>query len=250
MNKGIILAAGRGSRLGALTRDRPKCMIPLGDKPLILWQTDALRGAGISEISVVRGYKGDQIDVDGVIFFENLRWPETNMVVSLTCAEAWLTQSDCIVSYADIVYCSAVIRQLMASSGAIAITYDRKWLDLWHARFDDPLTDAETFRVNEQGRLLEIGARAKRLDDIEGQYMGLLKFTPPGWQMVSDILQRLEGEERDRLDMTTLLRLCLDNNVAIHTVPVDGGWGEVDNENDLALYERMLAEGGAFLGTE
>ena len=45
--KAIILAAGRGSRLLSLTEDRPKCLVEAGGKPLLAWQIEALRGAGI-----------------------------------------------------------------------------------------------------------------------------------------------------------------------------------------------------------
>jgi len=45
-------------------------------------------------------------------------------------------------------------------------------------RFADPLADAEIFRINAAGQLLEIGGKTTRIEDIEGQYVGLLKFTP------------------------------------------------------------------------
>ena len=51
---GIILAAGRGSRMSNLTEERPKCMVELAGKPLLHWQLSALRRAGISSILAVR----------------------------------------------------------------------------------------------------------------------------------------------------------------------------------------------------
>ena len=85
-----------------------------------------------------------------------------------------------IVSYADIFYRSELVRGLAAASGELVITYDRAWRSLWTRRFADPLADAETFRVDDAGRLLEIGGKTTRIEEIEGQYMGLLKFTPGG----------------------------------------------------------------------
>ena len=88
--KAIVLAAGRGSRMGQLTQYAPKCLTILAGKPLIEWQIQALREAGITEIGVVRGYMAAKISYPGVATFENPRWAETNMVMSLVCASEWL----------------------------------------------------------------------------------------------------------------------------------------------------------------
>ena len=42
--------------------------------------------------------------------------------------------------------------------------------------------DAETFKIDQNNFLLEIGKKTKNLDDINGQFMGLIKFTPDGWK--------------------------------------------------------------------
>src|SRR5690606_35250580 len=108
------------------------------------------------------------------------------------------------------------------------VTYDRRWSALWADRFADPLADAETFRVHE-GRVVEIGGRAETMEEIEGQYMGLLKFTPAGWARVEALLAGLEAGPRDRMDMTGLLSRLIAAGAEVRAVPVDGGWCEVDN---------------------
>src|SRR5262249_61394707 len=85
--RAIILAAGRGSRLGPLGDGRPKCLVELSGKPLVERQVAALRGGGVSEIGIVRGYRLQMIQLPGGVYFENPRWSETNMVSSL-CAAA------------------------------------------------------------------------------------------------------------------------------------------------------------------
>jgi L-glutamine-phosphate cytidylyltransferase len=128
------------------------------------------------------------------------------------------------------------------------ISYDRAWRRLWTRRFVDPLMDAETFRIDAEGRLLEIGEKTKRIEDIEGQYMGLLKFTPPAWLAVEALLETLTPPVRDHLDMTGLLRrLLTGKKVPISTFGTDGQWGEIDNLEDVALYERMAREGELLL---
>jgi choline kinase len=242
--RAIILAAGRGSRMKASTEDRPKCLVELDGRSLFSMQQAALRAGGIHEIAVVGGYRADQLVRPDVTLFRNARWAETNMVMSLAAAAPWLRQSPCLVSYADIFYPAATVRRLAALPGPqLAIAYDPEWRALWEARFADPLSDAETFRLAEGDRLVEIGARAASLDQIQGQYMGLLRFTPESWAAIEDLLDSLDPARRDKLDMTSLLALLLKGGADIRAVPTDAGWGEVDSESDLAYYEGEVRAG-------
>jgi choline kinase len=244
MMRAVILAAGRGSRMANLGQDRPKCLVELEGKPLLERQIAALRAGGVEEIGVVRGYRAEMIDLPGLSYFWNQRWAETNMVMSLMAAAAWLRSGPVIVSYADIFYRSELVRGLACAPGELVVTYDRAWRRVWTRRFEDPLTDAETFRIDDTGRLLEIGGKTKRIEGIEGQYMGLLKFLPAAWSAVEVLLSTLEVPSRDRLDMTGLLRqLLAGKKLPIDTFATDGQWGEIDNPEDLVLYENMIREG-------
>ena len=55
--RALILAAGRGRRMGEHTNSKPKCLTMFRGKPLIEWQINALNKAGINEIGIVTGYK-------------------------------------------------------------------------------------------------------------------------------------------------------------------------------------------------
>jgi choline kinase len=245
--RAIILAAGRGSRMGQLGDERPKCLVEFGGKRLIERQVAALRGGGAKAVGVVRGYRAEMIELPDLTYFQNERWAETNMVMSLATAAEWLKAGPVIVSYADIFYRHELVRELAAASGDIVVTYDRAWRSLWSRRFVDPLADAETFRADASGRLIEIGNKTSSIDEIGGQYMGLLKFSPHGWRDVEMLLATLDAQTRDRLDMTGLLQRLLRRNVAIGTIGTDGQWGEIDNPSDLALYERMAKDGELLL---
>jgi choline kinase len=251
MMRAVILAAGRGSRMGHLSDDRPKCLVEFEGQPLIERQIAALRRGGVDEIGVVRGYRAETIDFPGLFYFANERWAETNMVMSLAAAAPWLRSEPVIVSYADIFYRSELVRGLAAAPGQLVVTYDRAWRRLWTRRFADPLADAETFRINAAGQLLEIGGKTTRIEDIEGQYMGLFKFTPPAWSAVEALLSTLDEAICNRLDVTGLLRrLLAQNEVPIGTFGTEGQWGEIDNPEDVALYRKMVKEGELLLEGE
>ena len=235
--KAIILAAGRGSRMKTLTSDKPKCLVELHGRSLLERQLEALRGAGVSEIGIVTGYRRELLANLGLVEFHNPRWDETNMVSSLECAGAWLESGPCIVSYSDIFYSPNAVRSIINCSAELAVTYDPDWLALWTRRFGDPLLDAETFRLDPSGRLLEIGNKPQCVDEVQGQYMGLLRFTPSAWQAVLGLRASLPHAERDRMHMTgTLQRVIESGVVPVLGVPYMGEWGEVDSAEDLQAY--------------
>lgn len=242
--KAIILAAGRGSRMKGLTDERPKCLVELRGKSLLDWQLEALREAGISEIAIVTGYKHELLSNRGLVEFHNPRWAETNMVLSLACAQEWLLAEPCIVSYSDIFYEASAVESLMTSGAYLSVTYDPYWLKIWEKRFGDPLLDAETFRLNSGKILAEIGNKPKSVQEVQGQYMGLLRFTPDGWREVLRVRAGLSAAECDRMHMTgTLQRVIEAGHIAIEAIPYELSWGEIDSAEDLTVYQELDASG-------
>ena len=241
--KAIILAAGRGIRMGGATADKPKGLTKIGDQPLLSLQAKAIKSADIAEIGIVTGYLADMLQDFGDTFYHNDEWQNSNMVWSLRKADMTLSHNDCIVSYSDIFYTKETVGNLAADPADVAISYDPQWLDLWRARNDDPLSDAETFMCDDKGMLLEIGRKPDSLEDVHGQYMGLLKFTVAGWQKTKQVIEGFSEARIKKMDMTTLLSCLLQNDIAIKCVPVSGPWGEVDTPEDAALYNKWFRQG-------
>ncbi len=236
--RAIILAAGRGSRMGDETVSKPKCFTLLKGKRLLDWQIESLNDAGLADITVVTGYRSEMFEgkFDTV---QNSRWSETNMVASLFCAKP--AKYDTIISYSDIVYKYEHVVNLNNSRADIVITADKKWADLWQLRFDDPLDDAETFK-SKGNRLVEIGKKTRDMNDIQAQYMGLLKLSAKGWKIMYDLFQTFSPIEKNKMDMTKMLGILLDRDVQIEVVFVQGGWCEADNYSDILAYEKELSK--------
>ena len=231
--KAIILAAGRGSRMGDETKEKPKCLTQLNGKPLIQYQIDALNQAGIKDVAVVTGYKGELLRHYGTQHFANTKWSETNMVASLLCAQSWLDQYDCIISYSDIFYQAQIVSDLITQSHPFVIAYDPNWFELWSKRFENPLLDAESFSLDSEHFLIHIGKKNVNLDEINGQYMGLLKIDRG---LFTQYIQQLTIDF-NKIDMTSLLSLII-NKEKILCVPNTQRWGEVDSVSDLDIYTR------------
>ena len=235
--KAIILAAGRGSRMGKLTSHQPKCLAMLKDKPLLEWQLSAFEEAGINEISIVTGYKSATLTRYNLTKFHNKDWAQTNMLSSLACAEDWLTENECIVTYGDIFFDHSALLSLKKITVDIAITYDKNWKQLWMKRFEQPLLDAETFKINEESYVIEIGNRPKSYKDIQGQFMGIIKFTPKGWSTVQKVREKLSLTECKRIDITSALgKIVETNHTEVKGVKYEKPWGEVDTKSDLLIY--------------
>ncbi len=236
--RALILAAGRGSRMGNETASKPKCFTILDGKRLLDWQFESLNAAGIDDVSVITGYKTEMFEGDFLKYI-NKRWSETNMVASLFCADPF--EGDTIVSYSDIVYKKEHIIELNKSDADITITADKKWADLWKLRFENPLDDAETFKSDNE-KLTEIGGKTNDISEIEAQYMGLLKLTQKGWRIMYDLFQSLSDKEKDKKDMTSMLNLLLREGVNIKVVFIHGGWCEADEYSDILAYEKELKQ--------
>lgn len=247
INKAIILAAGRGSRMGDATKSTPKGLFELFGKPLICHQIASFQQAGIQDITVVTGYQASQFDFLNLPTIHNHNWASTNMVSSLICADSILSAEPCLISYADIFFTSSIVKEMSQNTLNCNVSYDPNWLSLWQGRFEDPLSDAETFKISEQNQLLEIGKHPSSVEEIEGQYMGLLGFTPSFWKAVMEFTSQLSELERSKLDMTSLLQHMIEKGHQITSTPNTDVWGEVDNLTDAEFYKNNPALKSAFL---
>src|SRR6476659_6904369 len=109
MTKAVILAAGRGSRMGGLTENLPKPMVDVCGKPILRYIVDGLRDAGIRQILIVVGYRKEVVQdhfQDGSAFGVEITYAEqvaqdgTGKVVEL--AKSFCGSDPFILSYGDI----------------------------------------------------------------------------------------------------------------------------------------------------
>lgn len=236
--KVILLVAGEGKRLQPYTLDRPKCMVEVDGVGLIDRQLKVLKKGGLDDILMIGGYKAEMLKRPDVKIKINPRYYETNMVWTLFCAEEEF-EGSVIVSYGDIVYSSEVLQSLLKSNSDIAVTIDTDWESYWNQRNEDPLDDAETLKLREDGTISEIGGIPKSVGEIEGQYMGLMKLSPKGLDQIKQVFHdsvgtgKLLGKPIESAYMTDLLQEVINVGYAVTSIPVHGGWVEVDTVDDL-----------------
>ena len=239
--KVIIPAAGQGTRLRPLTDECPKCMVQLEGKPIIKHQLDLFDKKGLDNINIITGYMGDKIDYPGIKKHYNPKFESTNMVYSIFCAEEEMND-DLIISYGDIVYNEEVLQKLLESKAPISVVVDKGWKKFWEARMEDPLEDAETLKIDEKGNIKELGKKPKSYNDIEGQYIGLMKFSKTSLEEIKKYYHSLDkeavydGKDYENMYMTSLLQQIADNLIPLTPIYIENGWLEIDAPEDLKYY--------------
>jgi phosphoenolpyruvate phosphomutase len=235
----IVLAASRGGALGALTADRPKCMIDVRGQPLLKRLVGTMREADIHRVTVVRGYRKDAIDLDGVETADNDDYDTTGEVASLACALDRL-QGNCIVVYGDVLFRRYIVDGLLHAEGDITVAVDglkRARHATGAERVHDFASASRPFSadfLDEQPAVLTAIGNDLPAAAITGEWIGLVRFTSKGAELARAEIALLSAEGRlGRADMPELLtRLARKTRVLVHYVA--GHWLDVDDFADLA----------------
>ena len=246
----MILAAGMGNRLRPYTDKYPKCLVPLLGKTIIERQLSILKQAGIKDIIVVGGYKAEKLVRLGLNIVINKQYETTNMVATLFKArENMTTGADLIISYGDIVYEADVLKKLLLCDSDICLVSDLGWKSYWKLRYTNPLDDIETFKINREGFVIELGKKPQSLRGIQGQFTGLFKFSAKRAAELAIIYDSMDkndvydGKDFKNMYMTSFLQHLIKIGWKIKPVSINHGWLEIDTVEDLDLYNRLKDEG-------
>ena len=130
--KGIILAAGMGTRLLPLTLFQPKCLVNVAGKPMMAYQLESLRAAGIKECTIVVGYMAESVrdcfgsNYKGVrlSYVENKTFDTSNNLCSLWHARSKF-DDDVLLLESDLVFDDRMICELIAMDEPNVAVVDR-----------------------------------------------------------------------------------------------------------------------------
>ncbi len=256
--KAIIVAAGRGRRLGPETSEIPKCMVPVAGRAILHRQLDALCAAGVDDVVIVRGYLGDKIQAPDwpVRFVENPEWSSNNILASLMYAEAEMP-GGFLFSYSDIVFARDHVRRLVAAPGDVGLVVDRRWDEAYVGRVHHPVSEAELTKIDDGPggpRVARVGKRVVLAGDSAGEFIGLARFSDAGGRALCDVWQGAiacgisqpfgTAATLRNAYLSDALNAMADNGVALAPVMIDGGWREIDTEEDLARAHAVVTAWG------
>ena len=237
VQKALILAAGFGSRLAPITDNLPKSLVPVNGTPILFKQIENLHENGITDITVISGYKAEALE--GAV---HGRWPEIRIIESVDYAStnnmysAWLGREAMggeafLMMNADVFFDASVIASLLAFEGENAIVTDvGRYLE-------------ESMKVVERdGRLVRI-SKAIAPEEALGASIDVYKFSAEGGAAFFEKCREyIEDKKELKLWSEVALNDVLEEGrVLFRACPLNGRWLEIDNHEDLAAAEALFA---------
>ncbi|OGQ89822.1 MAG: phosphoenolpyruvate mutase [Deltaproteobacteria bacterium RIFOXYA12_FULL_58_15] len=237
--RAVVLMASKGD-FGDLVADKPKAMLRLHGKPILIWHQEAFRRQGIVNVAAVRGYRKEAVNVEGLHYFDNDDFASTGELSSLYAARDFL-RGDMIVAYGDIVFDDFILQNLMTAPGAIKIAVDAAWKlrARSDAHRDLVITDGDADPLRDHTcRLLEIGSsnRAVSQDKATGEWIGLLYLSAEKTGQIAALLDGWANKQPEKLkhgDLPMLLNHLVASGETISVVHSYGHWRDLDDQKDL-----------------
>ena len=246
--KVIILAAGRGSRMGNLTSHIPKCMIEFMGKPILEYTLKTLNNhKSINEIVLLRGYQSEKIKYPNIKYYDAVQ--TQNMVETLFFATEELND-DLLILYGDVIMSENIIDLLVKSKYDISVCIDANWKELHELRFGNLSDDLESCAIDNEGNITNIGEKKPQLDDVNGQYFGAIRLNSNGCEIFKSFYDKAKNKENlnqnwmrgrnfNSIYMTDFLQGLIDDGNKIKAVMCNKGWLEFDSKSDLDIYEKL-----------
>jgi len=245
--RAIVLAATRGSALGPLTEDRPKCMIEIQGQPLLRRLTRTLRQTGIRDVAVVRGYAKDAVDLPNLTYIDNDAYETTGEAASLATAMDRLT-GDTVIAYGDIMFRRYILDALLDIEGDIVLAVDGMWrerTDRSESSGRDLVKCSRAFSpsfIEDDPVLFEsIITDMKDADENTGEWIGIARLNARGSELIRAELEAMRSDGTlQSADLATLFaRLAAGGNAPrVHYVA--GHWLDVNDAFDLARARDFL----------
>jgi choline kinase len=178
--RGIILAAGRGSRLNGGTGNMPKCLVTVGGETLLSRNARILRAAGVDDLTIVVGCAADTVrrSQPDATFVENPIFAETNSLYSLWLSREHLTDGFIVMNCDVLLHPQLVVDLLTAKhEEALLVAY----------RDEDTEYGDEEMKVQVRcGRVADI-SKTMRPGDADGENLGVARFGRTGARLLMDL---------------------------------------------------------------
>ena len=210
--RGIILAAGKGSRIEKITDGNPKSFLLLGNKCLIQHQIDTLREHKVSEIVIVTGYKSllfhKKFSAPDITFVNNPFYARTNILASLWFARNYLMDGFYFM-HADTYFEPSIFGDLVDNNEEIVFAVNKK------------ATIPEDMKVRLDGNWVVEVNKAMECNLAHGEFTGLAKISPSvSHQVVEEVKRRIEVEGLHDDFFEAALQKLIDDGMNIYSLDI------------------------------
>lgn len=235
--KAIVLAAGVGKRLGASARGLPKCLLRVGEEPLLGRTLRSICRQGIRDIVLVVGYEKESIraylnknfgDSPQIRLRENPDY-RRGSILSLWSVRDELND-DLLLMDADVLFPDALLRRLMESSHCNAFLLDPRAAG----------TGEEMMLMVKGGRVARITRKITPDYDLIGEGVGFMKLSGRDAPLLREAVERLVRRGRMDCDYEEAIDLFLQGATAGFEPVGDLAWTEIDFPEDIERAEREV----------
>ncbi|MDE3199268.1 MAG: nucleotidyltransferase family protein [Acidobacteriota bacterium] len=236
IRKAIVLAAGRGTRMGALTEDVPKPMLPVEGRPMIEHIVRRLQSAGLSEVLLVVGYRRDLIEdhfrgFGGVSFVTQHAMEGTARAALF--GRGFAENEPFLLTFGDILTSASNytgIREVQSRFDA-AVVAGVKYVD-------DPWQGAAVY-VDESGAVTRIVEKpAKGASATHWNSAGLYGFGGGMFEEIAAVPKSARGE----YEITSAVEQAIAHGRPVRMFEMTGAWRDVGRPEDLRQAGEILRE--------
>jgi dTDP-glucose pyrophosphorylase len=239
--KALVLAAGRGSRLGRETDEQNKCMLPMFGKPLVQYSLENAVRAKVSEIVMVVGYRAEDvinafgIDFDGTRIQYVIQDDPRGLVHAIESAAPAVGREEFMLLLADEILwhphhaemVEAYRRQRLFGICGVVKEKDRDEIRKTYALIEDE----RTHRIH---RLIEKPRRPS--SDVRGT--GNCIFRPEIFDYVA--LTPI-NQNRGEKELPDLIQCAIDDGEDVRSFDIGEGYVNINTVADIAIAEREHA---------
>lgn len=227
----VIMAAGRGSRLGHLTEECPKALLKIKGKTILQYNIAMLHRYGIWDITIVTGYRDEDFrgvlkNIPGIRIVYNPFFEFTNVIGSYFMGMKNL-YDDVVYMHADTLCDLGIFEDMLSAEGDIVLPVDTK-----------PCDD-EAMKVRlEDGKVSSITKQMDK-DAAYGEFIGICRIKKVVLPSLQNATEKIMREKLfDSYFEEALQRLIEEHQFDVCTMDIKGGfWGEIDFKED---YERAV----------
>lgn len=234
IDKAVVLAAGRGTRMRELTADLPKPMIEVRGKPVLQYIIEGLRDAGVAKFLIVVGYRADVVQNffgDGSRYKIDIQYTTqekqdgTGRVVEL--AKSFAANAPFILAYGDILIDPANYKRLVDLADNVEAL-------LSVTRGEDVSKGGAVF-VNERMELIDLREKPKPGEPTSPWYnAGLYAFR----SSIFDFTAKLKPSPRGEYELTDAIRELAQSGKKVQALELAGSWADVRDPEILAQLNR------------
>jgi len=230
--KAIILAASQGKELGMLTDQKPKAMIEINGKPILVSLLNILNELGIKDITVVRGYKKEIIVGPNFNIIDNDDYDLTKDLYSLYLAKEKLSGNSIII-YGDSIFRKHILLNVLEATGDIIVVVDADVKNDGKKRDYVKCSRKYTNDFFNMNIYLKEVVTTKDAMDMDGEWVGIVYVTEKGSELIKDTIKELsEHDYFKSLSITDMLNI-LSARHFVSVVYTKGGWIDVDDAYDI-----------------